>query len=85
MLWANPCRPCGHHETSDNPGGGAPGDGTHLLQAMLKADGQYLRGFIVDPSRQKLAHEIGVGGHIETQLSGKRMICAANLSPYRLT
>src|SRR5690606_35532425 len=25
------------NETSDNPGGGAPGDGTHLLRAMLDA------------------------------------------------
>ena len=60
------------NETSDNPGGGAPGDGTHLLQAMLTADeANTCFGFIVDPEVAALAHEVGVGGHLETQLGGK--------------
>ncbi|MGA1103347.1 MAG: M81 family metallopeptidase, partial [Pseudomonadales bacterium] len=38
------------NETSDNPGGGSPGDGTHLLKAMLEADEPATCfGFIVDP------------------------------------
>ena len=40
------------HETSDNPGGGATGDATFLLQAMLQAgwaSNEAAFGFIVDP------------------------------------
>ena len=29
------------NETSDNPGGGTPGDGTHLLRAMLDEKSSY--------------------------------------------
>ena len=37
------------NETSDNPGGGAPGDGTHLLRAMIDAGlNDACFGFIVD-------------------------------------
>jgi len=60
------------HETSDNCGGGAPGDGTHLLRAMLDRD---LRdacfGFIVDPVTAAQAHEAGVGAKIQVRLGGR--------------
>lgn len=60
------------NETSDNPGGGTPGDGTHLLRAMLEADLQdACFGFIYDPEVAALAHEKGVGATIEVQLGGK--------------
>ena len=60
------------NETSDNPGGGAPGDGTHLLKAMLEADEPATCfGFIVDPEVAAQAHEMGVGSVIETELGGK--------------
>jgi len=60
------------NETSDNPGGGAPGDGTHLLKAMLEADEPATCfGFIVDPQVAALAHEMGVGAVLETELGGK--------------
>ena len=60
------------NETSDNPGGGSPGDGTHLLKAMLEADEPATCfGFIVDPEVAAQAHEMGVGSVIETELGGK--------------
>jgi microcystin degradation protein MlrC len=60
------------NETSDNPGGGTPGDGTYLLRAMLEADLQdACFGFIYDPEVAQLAHEKGVGSTIEVNLGGK--------------
>ncbi|MED4586536.1 M81 family metallopeptidase [Brevibacillus choshinensis] len=60
------------NETSDNPGGGTPGDGTYLLRAMLESDLQdACFGFIYDPEVAALAHEKGVGATIEVQLGGK--------------
>lgn len=60
------------NETSDNPGGGTPGDGTYLLRAMLEADlEEACFGFIYDPEVAALAHEKGVGSTIHVRLGGK--------------
>ena len=60
------------NETSDNPGGGTPGDGTHLLRAMVQADlKEACFGFIADPLAVDLAHRAGVGSTIETELGGR--------------
>ncbi len=61
------------HETSDNCGGGTPGDGTHLLRAMLNAGlgGQACFAFIVDPETAAAAHAAGVGHEIDVRLGGK--------------
>lgn len=60
------------NETSDNPGGGTPGDGTYLLRAMLEADlKDACFGFIYDPEVAALAHEKGVGSTIKVKLGGK--------------
>ena len=60
------------NDTSDNPGGGSPGDSTHLLRAMLAAD---LRdacyAFIYDPQTAALAHDAGIGAKIRVRLGGK--------------
>ncbi|MGE0625863.1 MAG: M81 family metallopeptidase [Pseudomonadales bacterium] len=59
-------------ETSDNCGGGAPGDGTHLLRAMLDADlEKACFGFIVDPETAAAAHAAGVGATIDVRVGGK--------------
>ena len=59
-------------EVSDNPGGGAPGDGTHLLRALLAANPERTAfGFIADPEVAKQAHEAGVGAEIDIRLGGK--------------
>ena len=60
------------NESSDNPGGGAPGDGTHLLREMLKRDlpgSAY--GFLVDPEVARQAAAAGVGSRIDCLLGGK--------------
>jgi len=65
------------HETSDNCGAGAPGDGTHLLRAMLDASlGRTLPrgacfGFIVDAITAAQAHEAGVGAEISIELGAR--------------
>lgn len=60
------------NETSDNPGGGTPGDGTFLLKALL--DEQVEKscfGFIYDPEVVEAAFKAGVGTSIEVELGGK--------------
>ena len=61
------------NETSDNCGGGTPGDGTHLLRAMLEAGlgADACFAFIVDPSVAEQAHRVGVGHTIRVSLGGK--------------
>lgn len=65
-------RPVVLNEASDNPGGGGPGDGTHLLRAMLAAglnDATF--GFIWDPVVAEQAHEAGPGATIDIELGGR--------------
>ena len=60
------------NETSDNCGGGSPGDGTHLLRAMLAAQlERACFGFIVDPITALQAHNAGVGASIDVSLGGR--------------
>lgn len=65
-------RPVVINETSDNCGGGAPGDGTHLLRAMLEAElANACFGFVVDAQVAEQAHRAGVGSSIDVSLGGK--------------
>ncbi len=65
-------RPVVIAEISDNPGGGAPGDGTHLLRAMLAANlAGSCFGFVFDPQTAAQAHGAGVGQTIRVRLGGK--------------
>lgn len=60
------------NDTSDNPGGGAPGDSTHLLRALIEArlpDACF--GFIYDPNVAEQAHRAGTGSTIRVRLGGK--------------
>lgn len=59
-------------DTADNPGGGAPGDGTHLLRAMLDAgsDAACL-GTVYDPETVAAAQRAGVGQWIDVALGGR--------------
>lgn len=60
------------NETSDNPGSGAPGDGTNLLKAMLEKNAPKTAfGFIRDPEVAEAAHDAGVGATIEVEIGGK--------------
>ncbi|MEM7276268.1 MAG: MlrC C-terminal domain-containing protein, partial [Actinomycetota bacterium] len=60
------------NETSDNPGGGTPGDGTHLLRAMIDAglDDAACFGFLFDHRAAAAANEAGVGATIDVALGG---------------
>lgn len=60
------------NDTADNSGGGAPGDGTHVLRAFLEADLNHaVFGSIFDPSVANAAHRAGVGATIQVSLGGK--------------
>ena len=60
------------NESSDNPGGGAPGDGTFLLREMLKRNlpGSAF-GHICDPEVAQMAAKAGVGSTISCLLGAK--------------
>ncbi|MDQ2655160.1 MAG: MlrC C-terminal domain-containing protein, partial [Chloroflexota bacterium] len=59
-------------EISDNSGGGAPGDGTYLLRALLAANAPDTAfGFITDAEAARAAHEAGAGATIFVSLGGK--------------
>ncbi len=65
-------RPVVINECSDNPGGGTPGDGTHLLRAMVEADlPDACFAFIADPEVVAAAMAAGVGALIDVKLGGK--------------
>ena len=67
-----PERPVVVAEVSDNPGGGAPGDSTHLLRALLAADAPDTAfGFVYDPETAQQAHAAGPGATIQARLGGK--------------
>ncbi|MDZ3833610.1 MAG: M81 family metallopeptidase [Sphingopyxis sp.] len=59
-------------DTADNSGGGAPGDTTHLLRALIDADiGPCVFGAIFDPGAVTLCAEAGVGAHVPLRIGGK--------------
>lgn len=61
------------NEASDNPGGGAPGDATHLLREMLKRDQKgYVMGPLFDPEAARYIHEhYRVGDRIRIAVGGR--------------
>lgn len=71
-TYAEQRRPVLVADGSDNPGGGAPCDGTVLLQAMIAGD---LRDAVLaalyDPETVDQAFAAGVGATIEARLGGK--------------
>lgn len=60
------------NETSDNPGGGSPGDGTYLLAAMID---QQIPGsafaMLSDPEAVQEVIKAGVGSKIELSIGGR--------------
>ncbi|WP_322092550.1 M81 family metallopeptidase [Paraburkholderia bannensis] len=59
------------NEFSDNTGGGAPGDGTHLLHALLETDVRACFSHVFDKETVKQAAAAGVGALIDVRLGGK--------------
>lgn len=59
-------------EKSDNPGGGAPGDSTHVLWELIKSQVQQAAVCTIhDPETVKQAMAAGVGSVIDVKLGGK--------------
>lgn len=60
------------NETSDNPGAGTPGDGTHLLKALVEANiTNACFAFIYDPEVVQRAIAAGVGATLDVEVGGK--------------
>lgn len=65
-------RPVVLNDLGDNPGGGAPGDCTRLLRALLDAGADdACLGVLYDPEAVVLAREAGPGATIDLRLGGK--------------
>jgi microcystin degradation protein MlrC len=61
------------NDVGDNPGGGAPGDCTRLLRALLEAGADdACLGVMYDPEAVDLARQAGPGATIALRLGGKR-------------
>ncbi len=58
-------------EPADNVGGGGPGDGTHVLRAMLAAGVDESAAVIYDPTSAAQAIQAGPGHELELKLGGK--------------
>lgn len=58
-------------DASDNPGGGAYGDATHMLRALIEGSAQGAAvGQIYDPATVEAATRAGVGGRLPVSLGG---------------
>jgi len=58
-------------EPADNIGGGAPGDGTDVMRALLKYDVQGAGVAIADPESVAALQHVPVGGKITLPIGGK--------------
>jgi microcystin degradation protein MlrC len=59
-------------ERADNPGGGAPGDATYLLRALLENDVvDFAFGAIWDPAAVQACARAGIGNPIALRVGGK--------------
>ena len=58
-------------EPADNIGGGAPGDGTDVMRALLKYDVQGAGVAIADPESVAALKDVPIGGKITLPIGGK--------------
>lgn len=58
-------------DVSDNPGGGAPGDGLALMQRLLEAGRPFCLGPFWDPETVRRAHRAGVGARLAVRLGDR--------------
>lgn len=69
-------------DQADNPGGGAPGDSTFALAALLaRGATDAALGMIYDPETVRLATAAGVGATVRVKLGGKQAPGAASGRP----
>ncbi|WP_448955110.1 M81 family metallopeptidase [Labrys neptuniae] len=72
MALAEPDGPVVIADTSDNAGGGAPGDSTYILQRMLERGvTNAISAMYWDPIAYRFCKEAGVGATIDLRLGGK--------------
>jgi len=64
-------------DVSDNPGGGAPGDSTFLLQWLLKRSAPAAFGPLWDPFAAAQANKAGAGARLTLRLGGKTGVTSA--------
>ena len=69
----SPDRPVMLIEPADNVGGGAPGDGTLILHALLAQARRPAAVVIWDPRAVAIAQEIGVGGRFRHTVGGNTL------------
>ena len=70
-------------DLADNPGGGAPGDSTYILRALLDAGVRDIAlGYLVDPVALAFARDAGVGAELSMRIGGKA--CALSGAPIDL-
>lgn len=67
----SPDRPVVLVDSADNVGGGAPGDGTALLDALVRARAAGAVVTVVDPDVVHTARTIGEGGVVVAEVGGK--------------
>ena len=67
----NPKGPVLLVEPADNIGGGAPGDGTDVMRALLKYDVQAPAVVIADAKAVAALERVPVGGHATIAIGGK--------------
>ena len=59
-------------DVADNPGGGAPGDGTEILRELIKRNAKNVGvACIKDPEAVAKAIEVGVSGQLDMRIGGK--------------
>jgi len=59
-------------DTADNTGGGAPGDSTYFLEALLhRGVGAAALGPLYDPVSVQICHDAGVGASLRLRVGGK--------------
>jgi microcystin degradation protein MlrC len=71
QVLALPQGPIGLIEPSDNIGGGTPGDGTGILQALLQYGVKNSAVVINDPQAATACHTAGIGDRLTLAIGGK--------------
>ncbi|MCG7522054.1 M81 family metallopeptidase [Ruegeria sp. Ofav3-42] len=66
-------------DMGDNSGGGAPGDATHVLEAMLaRGLTNFASGLFWDPGVVRICQDAGVGSRLTVRLGGKTGVVSGN-------
>lgn len=78
-------RPTVIGDGTDNPGSGAPGDSTHLLQALLHSGARACLATVHDPAAVAAAAAAGPGAEIDVAIGGRHGWASGPPVPVRAT